>query len=78
MFDFSVGIPLIVFVIVSLVFMVLTGFCLLYIVISIRQWTIGEKENNAEKRSGSLKALAKSIGVLVLVIAIWWLMWIRL
>jgi hypothetical protein len=61
-------------VIISLAFLVPIGFCLFYIVISIRQYTIGEKENSAFKKRGAQKALAISVVALMLVILIWWLL----
>lgn len=59
--------------IISLAMLVPLAFCILYIAISLRQWSIGEKENSAEKKAGAIKALAISFAGLLLVITAWWL-----
>jgi hypothetical protein len=63
---------LLYFAIFSLVMLVPFGFCLLYIFISFRQWTIGEKENNAFKRKGALISLSISFGALIAIILVWY------
>jgi hypothetical protein len=56
----------------SLVMLVPLGLCLVYVIISFRQWAIGEHEKNAFKKRGALVSLAISFGALLLVILGWW------
>jgi NADH:ubiquinone oxidoreductase subunit 5 (subunit L)/multisubunit Na+/H+ antiporter MnhA subunit len=46
------------------------GATFFYMVAALRQWFIGEKENNAQKRQGALKVLAIALGVLLLFIVL--------
>jgi hypothetical protein len=57
----------------TLVMLVPLGLCLLYVIISLRQWAIGEHEKNAFKRKGALISMAISVVALLLVILGWWL-----
>jgi hypothetical protein len=64
--------PVIKALIVTLIFVAPVVLCFVYIVIGIRQWTIGEKEKNAYKRIGALKAMAIAAFILLLLVFLWW------
>jgi hypothetical protein len=59
------------YVIITLVFLVPFGFCLLYVFISMRQWSIGVKENNAFKKRGALIAMLMAFAGIILVAVLW-------
>jgi heme/copper-type cytochrome/quinol oxidase subunit 2 len=59
-------------VIFSLVMLVPLVLCLVYVIISLRQWAIGEHEKSAFKKKGALISLAISFAALLLVILGWW------
>jgi hypothetical protein len=63
---------LLYFAFFSLAMLLPSGVCLLYIFISLRQWSIGEKENNAYKRKGALISLAISLGALLVIVLLWY------
>lgn len=64
--------PVVSAAIFTLVMLVPLGLCLVYVIISLRQWAIAEHEKNAFKKKGALVSLAISFGALLLVIFGWW------
>jgi hypothetical protein len=57
---------------ITLAFLAPLGICLLYCFIAIRQWIIGNKENNAAKRLGALKVITITLFGMVLIVVLWW------
>ena len=57
---------------ITLAFLVPLGICLLYCFIAIRQWTIGDKENNAAKRLGALKVISIALLGIIVTVVLWY------
>lgn len=62
--------------ILTLVMAVPFGFCLVYLFISLRQWVIADKENNAQKRVGAIQAFSIAlVGVVLVALIYYYLLW---
>lgn len=56
---------------ITLVFLVPFGICIFYCGLAVRQWTIGEKENNPSKKMGAIKAFSIAFIAMLFVMALW-------
>jgi hypothetical protein len=55
---------------ITLFMLIGIGASLFYMVVSCRQWLIGEKENNSRKRKGGIVAFLLALGALILVMVV--------
>jgi hypothetical protein len=59
--------------IITVVFLVPFGACLLYCFLAIRQLSIANEENNPDKRRGAAKVIVGTVLGLVATVSLWYL-----
>lgn len=47
-------------------------FCVIYFIIGIRQWAIGNKENNDVKQKGAIKIISITLLCSIAIAVTWW------
>ena len=65
------AIGLFYFVVLTLGFLIVAGFCMVYVIMGFRQITLGRSENNEIKKKAGIKTIAVSSIILLILLIIY-------